>query len=66
MFSKAKIVRLGQIFTDLKNDNKELQVHTSQSTPPEQVMKSRSNIEDMTSHIEDCEKMAKEMAKETT
>ena len=66
MFWEAKIVWLGQIVTDLKKDNEELQAHTVLSTPPEQVMESRSNIEDMTSHIEDCEKMAKEMAKETT
>ena len=66
MFWEAKIVWLGQIVTDLKKDNEELQAHTVLSTPPKQVIESRSNIEDTTSHIEDCEKMAKEMAKETT
>ena len=60
MFSEAKIVQLGQIVRDLKKDNEELQAHVVLSTPPKEIIESRSNIEDMKSHIEDCEKMAKE------
>ena len=66
MSAKAKIVRLGQIVTELKKENEELQARAVPSTPPYQVVERRGKREDVVVHIKDCEKMAKAMVEETT
>ena len=66
MFGEAKIVRLGQIVMDLKKETEELQAHAILSTLPVQITEHINKMEDATTHVEDCEKMAKVMVEETT